>query len=87
MRADAANATSLRRALDDYCAASGQLVSDAKTNIFFSICTEVDTKVKVCSILNIMTEAITEKYLGLPPIVGLDRLDCFQHLLIEFARS
>jgi hypothetical protein len=62
-------------------------VGDAKTSIFFSPCKEVDIKVKVCSILNIMTEAITEKYLGLPPIVGLDRLDCFQHLLIEFARS
>jgi hypothetical protein len=34
-----------------------------------------------CTILNILTEAITDKYLGLPPIVGVDRSDCFQHLI------
>ena len=28
-----------------------------------------------------MVEAITDKYLGLPPIVGIDRSDCFQHLI------
>ena len=81
MRADAANATSLRRALDDYCMASGQLVSDAKSSIFFSPCTPVETRVEVCTTLNIMAEAITDKYLGLPPIVGVDRSDCFQHLI------
>lgn len=35
----------------------------------------------MCNILDIMTEAITDKYLGLPPIVGVDRTDCFQHLI------
>jgi hypothetical protein len=81
MRADSRNATSLWRALDDYCSASGQMVSDAKSSIFFSPCTSVDTRVEVCSILNIMTEAITDKYLSLPPLVGIDRTDCFQHLI------
>jgi hypothetical protein len=28
-----------------------------------------------------MTEAITDKYLGLPPLVGIDRTDFFQHLI------
>jgi hypothetical protein len=81
MRADSQNATSLWRALDDYCAALGQLVSDAKSTIFSSPCTSVDTRVEVCSILNIMTEAITDKYLGLPPLVRIVRTDCFQHLI------
>jgi hypothetical protein len=45
-------------------------VSEAKSSIFFSSCTDVDTRVEVCSVLNIMTEAITDKYLGLPPLVG-----------------
>jgi hypothetical protein len=31
--------------------------------------------------LNIMTEAISEKYLGLPAMVGLDRTDSFIYLL------
>jgi hypothetical protein len=28
-----------------------------------------------------MTEAITNKYLGLPPLIGTDRTDCFLHLI------
>ena len=81
MKADVKNATSLKGALDEYCAASGQRVSVKKSSIFFSPCTFVDTRVEVCTILDILTEAITDKYLGLPPLVGVDRSDCFQHLI------
>jgi hypothetical protein len=56
-------------------------VLDSKSSIFFSPCTDVEVRTEVCSILNIMTEAITDKYLGLPPLVGIDRTDCFQHLI------
>ena len=34
MRADLVNATSLRQVLDEYCASSGQLVSEGKSSIF-----------------------------------------------------
>jgi hypothetical protein len=81
MRVDGESATSLRRALDRYCAASGQLVSESKSSIFFSPNTQVEIKEEVCSTLNILTEAITDKYLGLPPIIGVDRTDCFLHLI------
>lgn len=81
MRANSSNATSLYQALKDYCAASGQLVNLAKSSIFFSPCASVDTRVEICSALNIMTEAITDKYLGLPPLVGVNRSDCFQRLI------
>jgi hypothetical protein len=81
MRADANNALTLRNVLNEYCAASGQLVSDAKSTIYFSPCSGVEIREEVCTILNIMTEAITDKYLGLPPLVGVDRSDCFQHLI------
>ena len=80
-RSDINNALSLRRALNEYCEASGQLVSDAKSSLFFSPCTPVEVRAEVCSTLNIMTEAITDKYLGLPPLVGVDRSDCFQYLI------
>jgi hypothetical protein len=72
MRADANNALTLRNVLNDYCAASGQLVSDAKSTIYFSPYSGVDIREEVCTILNIMTEAIADKYLGLPPLVGVD---------------
>jgi hypothetical protein len=41
----------------------------------------VDMKVEVCTALNIVTESLSDKYLGLPVLVGIDRSDCFQHLI------
>jgi hypothetical protein len=81
LKANLTNATSLRQVLDQYCASSGQLVSEAKCSIFFSPNLEVDVKAQICQQLNIMTKAISEKYLGLPAMVGLDRTDSFIYLL------
>ena len=81
MRADATNAITLKRILDDYCDASGQMISSAKSSIYFSPNTSVDDKVDVCQILDIMTESLSDKYLGLPSMIGVDRVDCFKHLI------
>jgi hypothetical protein len=35
----------------------------------------------VCETLNILTELLNDKYLGLPALVGADRSDCFQYLI------
>jgi ribonuclease HI len=81
MQADEANAGCLKRILDDYCRASGQLVSTSKSSIFFSPNTPVDEREAICTNLDIMTEALTDKYLGLPAMVGADRSDSFQFLV------
>lgn len=81
MRADATNTNTLRGILNDYCSASGQLVSEAKCSIYFSPNTSVDVKSEVCQVLNIMTESISDKYLGLPSMIGVDRVDFFKHLI------
>jgi hypothetical protein len=81
MKANMINATSLRQVLDQYCASSGKLVSEAKCSIFFSPNVEVDVRAQICAELNIMTEAISDRYLGLPSMVGLDRTDSFVYLL------
>jgi hypothetical protein len=81
MKANLTNATSLRQVLDQYCASSGQMVSEAKCSIFFSPNVQVEVKGQICEELNIMTEAISDKYLGLPSMVGLDRTDSFIYLL------
>ena len=81
MRADTLNATSLSNALNMYCASSGQLVSDAKSSVFFSPNTSVEVRADICSQLNIVSEAISDKYLGLPSKVGIDRSDNFKHLV------
>lgn len=33
----------------------------------------------MCETLNILTELLSGKYLGLPALVGADRSDCFQY--------
>lgn len=41
----------------------------------------VETKVEICTKLNIMSEAQSAKYLGLPAMVRVDRSVSFIHLL------
>ena len=81
MKANQHNVENLKSALDLYCAASGQLVSVEKSSIFFSPNTKVEIREQLCTTLNIMTEALTDKYLGLPANVGVDKTDCFSFLI------
>jgi hypothetical protein len=81
MKADMNNATSLQRVLDTYCANSGQLVSLAKSSIFFSPNTNALLRAKICEELHINTETISDKYLGLPTLVGADRSDYFERFI------
>ena len=53
---------------------------------FFSPNTEVEVKAEVCQILNIMTEPFSDKYLGLPSMIGVDRVDCLKHLIERIER-
>jgi hypothetical protein len=57
------------------------MVSEAKCSIFFSPNVDVEIKAQICEKLNIMMESISDKYLGLPSMVGLDRTDSFLYLL------
>jgi len=81
MYAEKKNADCLIDILNRYCAYSGQKVSEAKSRIFFSNNTEVNVKAEVCEALNIMTEYLSDKYLGLPAMLGAERSDCFRHLI------
>lgn len=56
-------------------------MSEAKSSIFFSGNTSVQVKVKICEALNILTESLNDKYLGLLALIGTDRSDCFRHLI------
>jgi hypothetical protein len=55
-------------------------VSEAKCSIFFSPNVDPDVRAEICSELNIMTEEISDKYLGLRALVGVDRSDSFLYL-------
>jgi hypothetical protein len=52
-----------------------------KSSIFFSPNTDVLIRSEICQTLHIDTEAISDKYLGLPAIVGADRSDCFLYFV------
>ena len=41
----------------------------------------MEVKAEVCQILNIMTKSLSDKYLGLPSMIGVDQVDCFKHLI------
>jgi hypothetical protein len=75
------NATSLSEVLDQYCANSGQLVSRSKCGIFFSSNVGVQDRVGICTQLDIMTEAVFDRYLDMPAMVGADRSDSFLYLI------
>ncbi|GJN23880.1 hypothetical protein PR202_gb11570 [Eleusine coracana subsp. coracana] len=81
MRVSRRNAECLKGILTKYCDSSGRKISEEKSSIFFSGNTDVEEKMVVCNILDIMTESISDKYLGLPALVGVDRTDCFRHLV------
>lgn len=52
-----------------------------RINQVFSGNTDVEVKAQVCQILNVMTESLSDKYLGLPALVGADKSDSFWHLV------
>ena len=79
MSADVLNAASLEHVLDSYCQSSGQMASLSKSSIFFSPNTPVVSRTEICQLLHIDTKALSDKYLGLPAMVGADRSDCFRH--------
>lgn len=79
MKADVLNAASLQHVLDTYCHSSGQMVSLSKSSVFFSPNTPATSRTEICHELHIDTEALCDKYLGLPAMVGADRSDCFKH--------
>lgn len=70
MEASARGATRVASILDDYNKGSGQLVNKQKSAIFFSSNCNIDMKKVVHDVLHIETEALGEKYLGLPTAVG-----------------
>ncbi|GJM86970.1 hypothetical protein PR202_ga02878 [Eleusine coracana subsp. coracana] len=81
MKVSRRNAKCLKGILTKYCDSSGQKISEGKSSIFFWGNTDIEEKIVVCNILNIMIESIFDKYLGLPALVGVDRTDCFWHLV------
>ncbi|GJM96164.1 hypothetical protein PR202_ga12977 [Eleusine coracana subsp. coracana] len=56
----------------------GQMINIVKSAIFFSANCEASTKEEVKQITGIMTDALCEKYLGLPMAVGRSSKEAFE---------
>lgn len=79
LEASMANMQALRDILHSYEIASGQKVNLQKSSIFFGGgCAEEDKEcLKAC--IGIENEALAEKYLGLPTVVGRSKEGCFKN--------
>ena len=57
------------------------MVSADRSNIFTIPNTSGEVREQICTILNIMIEALIYKYLSLPETMGLDKTNTFQYLI------
>ena len=72
-RADYTNCSAIRDVLDDFCASSGQTISESKSRVYFSPNVDCDTKESLSDILGFQSTLSIGKYLGIP-IKVLDSL-------------
>lgn len=70
----------LRRILHDYELSSGQRVNLQKSSIFFGPGSSEDLRQKLKGDIGITCEALSERYLGLPTVVGRAKEGCFKYL-------
>ncbi|CAO2191947.1 unnamed protein product [Urochloa humidicola] len=79
-QANERGAIRLMEILDTYQRGSGQLVNVNKSAVFFSSNCLDNDKEDVKRITGVATEALGEKYLGLPTAVGRSTKDVFEHI-------
>ncbi|GJN09517.1 hypothetical protein PR202_ga27532 [Eleusine coracana subsp. coracana] len=80
MEASERGANRIATILDDYNLGSGQLVNKQKSVIFFSANCVAEARQIVHEALQINTEALGERYLGLPTSVGLSTDGTFDYV-------
>jgi hypothetical protein len=79
-KANIANCAALQDVLNVYANASGQVVNNAKTTIFFSFNTPHHDRTSICAMLCTAATTQFEKYLGLPSVVGRAKRRAFHEI-------
>jgi hypothetical protein len=79
-KASSVEATSLRSIIEQYCNASGQRVNYDKSSIYFGKKVSRQKKLEIKGILDVSSETLNEKYLGLPSDVGRSKNGTFAFL-------
>lgn len=80
-KASLQQALCLRRILQIYGTASGQLINLDKSSIIFSKNTPQDLKRSICAALDGVKEQTNAKYLGLPLVIGRSKQDVFNFII------
>ena len=65
-KADHVNCTIVREVLNEFCERSGQIVSEAKSKVYFSPNVDRDMRISQCNILGFQSTPNIGKYLGVP---------------------
>jgi hypothetical protein len=86
IRADVRSAERLNNILDIYSTGSGQSANKMKSSVFCSPNCSNTIRTAVRDTLQIIREALTEKYLGLPTASGRITEEQFEHI-VESARA
>jgi hypothetical protein len=73
-------AMEIKELLERYCNASGQRINLDKSSIFFSKNCAEACHLAIKTILNVGSETLNEKYLGMPSDVGRSRNGVFKYL-------
>jgi hypothetical protein len=85
-QASSEGAARLQEILETYRIGSGQLVNKDKSAVFFSAnCTD-EMKAEVHELAGISTEALVEKYLGLPTALGRSTDEQFEHIMAKIKK-
>jgi hypothetical protein len=77
---EGSNLTALRGILEAYEECSGQRVSLQKSSIFFGKGCQAARREELKEVIGISCEALSERYLGLPTMVGRSKDGAFKHI-------
>jgi hypothetical protein len=80
LEASKGNLEALKKVLQKYEASSGQKVNMLKSSIFFGKGCPSNAKAELKNVIGIQCEALSERYLGLPTVVGHSKSGAFKHL-------
>jgi hypothetical protein len=79
-KADGASARAVKDVLSIYCQASGQQINMEKSSIHFAKGCDQSLREEIKDILEVQTETLKEKYLGMPSDVGSSINGAFKYL-------
>lgn len=65
-KANQENCTAIREVLDTFCERYGQMVSESKFRVYFSLNVDMESKEEMCNVLEFRSTSSLGKYLGIP---------------------